>query len=61
MWVFANYVTVAKPTNADLMWIIPISVILLVVLSYLVFKLLDFPIRTYLTQKLKGNAKPGNS
>ena len=56
MWIFANYVTVEKPSIAELMWVIPISVASLIVLSYLVFKFLDFPIRNYLTDKLKARA-----
>ncbi len=57
MWVFANYVTVAQPSIAELNWVIPISVTLLISLAYLVFKFLDFPIRHYLTAKLKANPK----
>ena len=53
MWVFANYITVEKPSIADLWMVIPISIILLVLLSYLIFKFLDFPIRRYFTDKLK--------
>lgn len=56
MWIFANYVTVEKPSIADLMWVIPISVVALIILSYLVFKFLDFPIRSYFTDKLKASA-----
>ena len=56
VWVFLTYVAVKKPGIAHLKWVIPISVILLVSLAYLVFKFLDFPIRRYLTDKLKANA-----
>ncbi len=53
MWVFANYVAAEKPSNTVLAWVIPISIVLLVVLAYLISKFLDFPIRRYLTEKLK--------
>ncbi|MEO6916545.1 MAG: acyltransferase [Chitinophagaceae bacterium] len=53
MWIFANYVSVKVPTMDSLRYIIPISILLLVGLSYLVFKFLDFPARRYLTVKLK--------
>jgi len=57
MWIFANYVIVEKPSTSDLMWVIPISVILLISFSYLIFKFLDFPLRSYLTDKLKGRSR----
>ena len=53
MWIFANYVSVEKPTVADLWLVIPISVLLLILLSYIIFKFLDFPIRLFFTAKLK--------
>ena len=53
MWIFANYLTVEKPSMADLWIVIPASVILLILLSYFIFKFLDFPIRSYFTDKLK--------
>lgn len=56
MWIFANYVVAEKPSATYLWWVIPISVILLISLAYLVFKFLDFPIRRYLTDKLKAKA-----
>lgn len=58
MWIFANYVVVAKPSMAELTWVIPISVILLTALAYLVTEFLDFPIRRYLTTKLKSSSSP---
>lgn len=56
MWIFANYVTVEKPSVTELMWVIPISVASLILLSYLVFKFLDLSIRSYFTDKLKARA-----
>lgn len=56
MWIFANYVVVKQPGIGELSWVIPISLILLVTLAYLVFKFLDFPLRNYLTSRLKRSA-----
>ena len=56
MWIFANYVSVEKPSMAQLNWVIPVSVILLIILSYLVTKFLDSPIRSYLKNTLKASA-----
>lgn len=56
VWIFLTYVAVEKPGIAHLRWVIPGSVILLICLSYLVFKFLDFPLRRYLTDKLKAGA-----
>lgn len=56
VWIFLTCVAVEKPGIAHLRCIIPISIILLIGLAYLVFKFLDFPIRRYLTGKLKANA-----
>ena len=53
VWIFLTYVAVEKPSMAHLEYVIPVSVILLIGLAYLVFKFLDFPIRSYLTDKLK--------
>ena len=56
MWVFANYVVVTEPGIAQLSWVIPLSIILLIGLAYLVTKFLDFPIRRYFTDKLKARS-----
>lgn len=56
MWVFANYVVVAEPSIAQLSWVIPVSIILLLGLAYLVTEFLDFPIRNYFTHKLRASA-----
>ncbi len=56
MWIFANYVVAEEPGMAQLSWVIPVCVILLIGFSYLVFKFLDFPIRHYFTAKLKAGA-----
>jgi peptidoglycan/LPS O-acetylase OafA/YrhL len=58
VWIFLTYVSKEKPSIAELSWVIPISVILLVSLAYLVFKFLDFPIRRYLSDKLEANVSP---
>jgi peptidoglycan/LPS O-acetylase OafA/YrhL len=57
MWVFANYVAVEKPGVAELSWVIPVCLILLIGLAYGVFKFLDFPIRRYFRGKLKASVK----
>lgn len=56
LWVFGNYVVAKNPSMAQLNWVIPISVILLIGLAYLVAKFLDLPIRRYLTGRLKSRA-----
>lgn len=56
MWVFAGYVAVEEPSMAELSWVIPICVILLIGLAYLVSVFLDFPIRRYFTNKMKTKA-----
>lgn len=53
MWVFANYVSVTQPNIAELWWVIPISIILLIGFAYIVTEFLDFPIRRYLKDRLK--------
>jgi peptidoglycan/LPS O-acetylase OafA/YrhL len=55
MWVFATYVTAAKPSTATLMKVIPISVVGLVLFSYLIMVFLDAPMRKYLRGKLFKN------
>ncbi len=56
VWIFLTYVSVEKPGIGRLTWVIPVSVILLIGLAWLVFKFLDYPIRRYLTGKLKARA-----
>ncbi|WP_027126138.1 acyltransferase family protein [Gelidibacter mesophilus] len=53
MWIFASYVVAEAPSVTELSWVIPISIVLLIGLSYLVAVFLDLPIRSYLTAKLK--------
>ena len=48
LWLFLSYMQSEKPTIYQLEFIIPISVILLVVLAYAVMRFLDIPIRNYL-------------
>jgi peptidoglycan/LPS O-acetylase OafA/YrhL len=57
MWVFANYVAVTTPSNTELNFVIPISIVLLVSFAYFVTIFLDFPIRRYLKDKLKASLK----
>lgn len=57
IWIFLSYVVVEKPSMNELTWIIPIGVIVLIILSYLVFKFIDFPIRSYLSNKLKASTR----
>ncbi len=52
MWVFANYVVAEEPSMAQLSWIIPVSVILLIAFAYVVTQFVDFPIRRYLKSLL---------
>lgn len=57
MWIFLSYVTVEKPGIAELSWVIPVTLVLLIGIAYLVFKFLDFPLRRYLKDQLKASAK----
>ena len=57
MWVFANYVVVTEPGTAELSWVIPVSLLLIICLSYLVTKFIDFPVRRYFTGKLKARSR----
>jgi len=51
VWIFLTYVDDVKP-SASLLWVlIPVSVLLLIVFSYLVMRFLDIPLRKYLKQK----------
>ncbi|MDO3693902.1 acyltransferase [Wenyingzhuangia sp. chi5] len=52
VWVFLTYVIVEKPSYEQLWLVIPVSVILLIGLSYLVFRFVDFPARRFLTDKI---------
>lgn len=56
MWVFANYVVVTQPSAAELRWVIPVSIVLLIGFAYIVTEFVDFPIRRYLTGRLKASA-----
>jgi peptidoglycan/LPS O-acetylase OafA/YrhL len=55
VWVFLTYVAVIKPTTATMAIVIPVSVISLVILSYLIMVFMDMPIRKYLKSKLLKN------
>jgi peptidoglycan/LPS O-acetylase OafA/YrhL len=52
VWVFLTYVAVVKPTLATLSYVIPLSVIALITLSYLVMVFVDEPMRKYFKNKL---------
>lgn len=53
VWIFLTYVAVVKPTMATLAVVIPISVIALIILSYLIMIFIDTPLRKYLIKKIK--------
>jgi peptidoglycan/LPS O-acetylase OafA/YrhL len=53
LWIFLNYVAVEKPSNDELRWVVPISIIGLISLAYLIHKFMDLPIRRKLTGLLK--------
>lgn len=53
VWVFLTYVATQKPSVAQLSWVIPVSILLLIGFAYLVFRFLDFPVRRYLAKKVK--------
>ncbi|WP_460583003.1 acyltransferase family protein [Hymenobacter arcticus] len=55
VWVFLTYVATQKPSVAQLSWVIPVSILLLIGFAYLVFRFLDFPVRRYLMKRLKTN------
>ncbi|MFC4210613.1 acyltransferase family protein [Pedobacter lithocola] len=56
VWIFLTYVMTIKPDMNILVWIIPISVVVLIAIAYLVMVMLDIPIRKYLKEKwLKTN------
>ncbi|RZK57824.1 MAG: acyltransferase [Pedobacter sp.] len=52
VWVFLTYVAVVKPPLSTLAFVIPISVILLIILAYLILIFIDTPIRNYLKNRL---------
>lgn len=51
IWIFLTYVTTIKPEMSLLKLIIPVSVVLLILLSYLIMIFLDIPLRNYLKNK----------
>lgn len=52
VWIFLTYVSTQKPSTDTLAWLIPIAVIAIVIFSYLVFRFVDRPLRSYLRSKL---------
>jgi len=52
LWIFLTYVTVKKPAFTDWIKVVPISVILLILFAYLIFRYVDRPIRSYLKGRL---------
>lgn len=57
VWVFLTYVAVEKPSTGILCWLIPVAILLLIGLSYAVFKGLDLPVRRYFTEKVKASIR----
>jgi peptidoglycan/LPS O-acetylase OafA/YrhL len=55
VWVFLTYVAVIKPSVATLAMVIPLSVVFLLLLSYLVMREIDVPLRKYLRRNLLKN------
>ncbi|OOQ61432.1 acyltransferase family protein [Mucilaginibacter pedocola] len=51
IWMFANYNAKFKPTIAQLSYIIPISMLLLLGIAWLVMVAYDTPVRRYLNKK----------
>lgn len=52
MWVFGTYIAVKQPETTQLLWIIPTLAIVLIGLSYAVFRWIDKPLRQYLSSVL---------
>ncbi len=52
IWIFMSYVERYHPSIAQMSDIIVVGMLLLIFLSYFVFKYLDEPIRKYLGRKL---------
>ncbi|RZK37176.1 MAG: acyltransferase [Pedobacter sp.] len=52
VWIFLTYVAVVKPSLSTLAFVIPISVISLIILAYLILIFIDAPIRIYLKNRL---------
>ncbi|MEH3115255.1 acyltransferase family protein [Pedobacter terrae] len=57
IWLFLTYVAVIKPSMSTLWVVIPVSVLLLVVFSYIVMRFLDVPLRRCLKTKFFKGAK----
>ncbi|WP_293309700.1 acyltransferase family protein [Pedobacter sp. UBA5917] len=51
VWIFLTYVAEVQPTASSLWVIIPVSVLILILFSYLVMKFVDIPLRKYLKKK----------
>ncbi|WP_431291708.1 acyltransferase family protein [Pedobacter sp. P26] len=51
VWIFLTYVDEVQPPASSLWMIIPVSVLLLIVFSYMVMRFLDIPLRKYLKTK----------
>ncbi|RZJ68820.1 MAG: acyltransferase [Flavobacterium sp.] len=52
VWIFLTYVAVVKPSLSTLAFVIPISVISLIILAYLILIFIDAPMRNYLKNRL---------
>jgi len=55
VWIFLTYVIVTKPSFNELAVVIPVSVLGIVLFSYLIMVFIDEPIRKYLKGKLFKN------
>jgi peptidoglycan/LPS O-acetylase OafA/YrhL len=53
IWAFSNYYNSHKPGTAQLSFIIPTGIILLVGIAYLAMVIYDIPVRRYLSSKRK--------
>ncbi|GGH04162.1 MULTISPECIES: acyltransferase family protein [Pedobacter] len=51
VWIFLTYVAEVQPAASSLWVVIPVSVLLLIIFSYLVMKFVDIPLRRYLKEK----------
>lgn len=51
VWIFLTYVSTQKPPLSQLMYIIPISILLILILAYVISRFVDQPVRRHLTQR----------
>lgn len=53
VWIFLTYVATQKPSAGTLWVVIPVSVVLLIIFAWLMYKWVDQPLRNYLSKKMK--------